>query len=127
MPHCTPEWPRLQKNSEPADLITDAWLAYVGSTDVCRESWGALGVVTLADSAVAEWHGDGATVVNLLDNSTRRLESDALVLATINLAETGLLDALAESGLEVHAVGDCVAPRRANNAFFEGRRLSLKL
>ena len=91
------------------------------------ERLGALGVVTLADSAVSEWHGDGATVVNLLDNSTRRIESDALVLATINVAETGLLDALTESGLEVHTIGDCVAPRRANNAIFEGRRLGLKI
>ena len=38
------------------------------------ERLGALGVVTLADSAVSEWHGDGATVVNLLDNSTRRCQ-----------------------------------------------------
>ncbi len=88
---------------------------------------GALGVVTITDSALAEWHGDGATVVNLLDGSERRIESDALVLATINVAETGLLDALAESGLEVHAIGDCLAPRRANNAIFEGRRLGLKI
>ncbi len=49
------------------------------------------------------------------------------MLATINVAETSLLDALAESGLEVHAAGDCLAPRRANNAIFEGRRLGLKL
>ncbi len=36
-------------------------------------------------------------------------------------------DELAESGLEVHAIGDCVAPRRANNATYEGRKLGLKL
>ena len=65
--------------------------------------------------------------MNLLDNSTRRLDCDALVLATINISETSLLDALAESGLEVHTIGDCLAPRRANNAIFEGRRLGLKL
>ena len=87
----------------------------------------ALGVVTRADSAISEWHGDGATVVNLLDNSTRRIESDALVLATINVAETTLIDALAASGLEIHAIGDCIAPRRSNNGIFEGRRLGLKL
>ncbi len=92
-----------------------------------RQKLAALGVVTLADSAIGEWHGDGATVVNLLDHSTRRIDCDALVLATINVAETGLLDALAKSGLELHAIGDCVAPRRANNAIFEGRRLGLKL
>ncbi len=99
----------------------------ISTNRVLGQRLAALGVVTLADSAVAEWHGDGATVVNLLDNSTRRVESDALVLATINVSETSLLDALGESGLEVHAVGDCIAPRRANNAFFEGRRLGLKL
>ena len=92
-----------------------------------RQRLAALRVVTLADSAVSEWHGDGATVVNLLDNSTRRVDCDALVLATINVAETGLLDALAGSGLEVHGIGDCIAPRRANNAIFEGRRLGLTL
>ncbi|MCZ6863778.1 MAG: FAD-dependent oxidoreductase, partial [Alphaproteobacteria bacterium] len=86
-----------------------------------------LGVETLTDSAVGEWHGDGATVVNLFDNSTRRVDCDALVLATINVAETTLIDDLAGSGLEVHAIGDCVAPRRANNATYEGRKLGLKL
>ncbi len=44
-----------------------------------------------------------------------------------HLAETTLIDELAGSGLEVHAIGDCVAPRRANNATYEGRKLGLKL
>jgi len=34
---------------------------------------------------------------------------------------------LAGNGLEVHAIGDCVAPRRTNNATFERRRLGLKI
>ncbi len=51
----------------------------------------------------------------------------SLVGPRSNAAETSLLGALAKSGLEVHAVGDCLAPRRANNAIFEGRRLGLKL
>ncbi len=92
-----------------------------------RQRLAKLGVETLTDSAVTEWHGDGATVVNLLDNATRRIDCDALVLAGINAAETTLIDALADSGLEVHSIGDCVAPRRANNATYEGRKLGLKL
>ncbi len=92
-----------------------------------RQRLAKLGVETITDAAVREWHGDGATVVNLLDNSTRRIDCDALVLATINLAETTLIDELAESGLEVHAIGDCVAPRRANNATYEGRKRGLEL
>ena len=109
------------------DPMAGAELVRTSADWAMRQRLAALGVVTLADSAVSEWHGDGATVVNLLDNSTRRVDCDALVLATINVSETGLLDALAGSGLEVHAIGDCVAPRRANNAIFEGRRLALKL
>ena len=92
-----------------------------------RQRRADLGVETLTDAAVSEWHGDGATVVNLLDNSTRRIDCDALVLATINVAETTLGDELAGSGPEVHHIGDCVAPRRANNATYEGRKLGLKL
>ena len=37
------------------------------------------------------------------------------------------MDAVAESGLEVHGIGDCVAPRRVNNATREGRKLGLRL
>ncbi len=55
------------------------------------------------------------------------MAADALVLATCNVAETTLQDELADSDLEVHAIGDCVAPRRANNAFHGGRRLGLRL
>ena len=41
--------------------------------------------------------------------------------------ESTLIDDLAGSGLEVYAIGDCVAPRRANNATYEGRKLGLNL
>ena len=46
---------------------------------------------------------------------------------TTNMAEDGLIGQLAGGGLEVHAIGDCAAPRRANNATYEGRKLGLKL
>jgi len=58
-------------------------------------------------------------------------EFDSLVLATTNRAEDGLRKALHESlageDLEIHAIGDCVAPRTAGMAFFEARRLALDL
>ncbi|MCB1714616.1 MAG: FAD-dependent oxidoreductase [Candidatus Competibacteraceae bacterium] len=92
-----------------------------------RQRLAQLGVVTYTDSALAQWHGDGATLRNLLDNSEHRLDCAALVLATPPVAETSLLDELADSTLEWHAIGDCVAPRRAHNAIFEGRRLALSL
>ena len=48
------------------------------------------------------------------------------MLATIDQAETTLIGDLAGSGLKVHAIGDSVAPCRANNATYEGRKLGLR-
>lgn len=84
-------------------------------------------MVEIGDSAITEWHGDAAEVVNLLDGNTRRLEADTLVTATIGEAQTRLSDDLAGAGVELHAVGDCVAPRLAVMAIYEGRRLGMIL
>ena len=92
-----------------------------------RRTLRQLGVQFIIESAVREWHGDAATIVDLLDSSTRRDHYDALILATPNVAETALFDALAESDVELHAVGDCVAPRWAVHAIYEGRKLGLSL
>ena len=92
-----------------------------------RERLRRLGVECVVESAIGEWHGDGATVVGLLDGSERRIDADALVLATVNAPERTLPDALAASGREVHAIGDCVAARQAPAAIYEGRKLSLEL
>ncbi len=81
-----------------------------------RSALKRLGVAFITDAAIREWHGDGATIVDLLDGSERRADYDALILATPNVAASTLFDALAGSALELHAVGDCVAPRWAVHA-----------
>jgi 2,4-dienoyl-CoA reductase-like NADH-dependent reductase (Old Yellow Enzyme family)/pyruvate/2-oxoglutarate dehydrogenase complex dihydrolipoamide dehydrogenase (E3) component len=86
-----------------------------------------LGVTMLTESAVTAWHGDGAMVRNLLDGSEERVAADALVLATANVAEVSAAEDLAESGVELHTIGDALAPRRAHNAIYEGRKLGLRL
>jgi len=92
-----------------------------------RRKFKELGVASITDAALAEWHGDGASVIDLRDGTRHRHHADALVLATCNRAGTALAEALAGSGLEIHAIGDCVAPRLANMAFYEGRKLGLGL
>ncbi len=87
----------------------------------------ALGVEAIVEAAVSAWRGDGATVVDLRDGGTREIAADALVLATCNAPEAGLAVALADSGIEIHAIGDCVAARRAAAAIYEGRRLGREL
>jgi len=86
-----------------------------------------LGVTMLTESAVTEWTPQGAVVRNLQDGSTRLVEADSLVLATTNEAQTWLADALSEQGIAHHTVGDCVAPRLAVHAIYEGRALGLKI
>jgi hypothetical protein len=49
------------------------------------------------------------------------------VIAETPVAETTLGTELAAMGLALHQVGDCVAPRRASLAFYEGRELALRL
>jgi len=92
-----------------------------------RQKFKQLGVQVFTESAVAEWHGDGATVIDLRDRSESRVAADALVLATTNVANSWLADELAGRGLEIHQVGDCVAARHANMATYEGRKVGLAL
>lgn len=92
-----------------------------------RAKFKQAGIEVLTSSAIAEWHGDGATILDILDQTTRRIDADTLVLAVTNTAETTLLDELRELRIPTHAVGDCVAPRHAPAATVEGRRLGLTL
>jgi NADPH-dependent 2,4-dienoyl-CoA reductase/sulfur reductase-like enzyme len=92
-----------------------------------RQKLQTLGVRTLTDAAITAWHGDGAEVLDLRDGATQRLAADALVLATVNQSQTWLQEGLSADGLEVHAIGDCVAPRLAVMAIYEGRELALRL
>lgn len=54
-------------------------------------------------------------------------EADALVLATTNTSNDSLTEELVGSESEVHAVGDCVAPRTAAMAIYEGRQTGMRL
>ena len=92
-----------------------------------RRSLKKLGVRMMTESGVAEWHGDGATVIDFLDGSKQRIAADSLVLATTNVPERSLYDALSGSEALLHLIGDAAAAREANVAIFEARRLALAL
>ncbi len=89
-----------------------------------------LGVETIVHSAIGEWHGDGATLINILDNSTRDIAADTLVLATPNVSVRWLgdaLDAWHGRAPQMFQIGDGVAPRGAPAAIYEGRTTALAL
>ncbi len=105
-----------------------AWELVRTATDwPLRRKLAQLGVATVGDAAITAWHGDGADIVDLRSGTTRRIDADALVIAATNDAQTALGDALAGGDLEVHSIGDCVAPRLAVMAIYEGRALAMRL
>ena len=57
----------------------------------------------------------------------RLIEADSLVLATVNRADDGLARDLETTGIELRTIGDCVAPRQAAYAIYEGRKVALEL
>jgi thioredoxin reductase len=95
--------------------------------DTLRERFAKYGVEVLLATALSEWKGSTARLMNLYTGETEEREFDSLVLATTNTPEDRLTKELAAAGLELHAIGDTVAARSASMAFYEGRKLALAL
>jgi hypothetical protein len=67
---------------------------------------------------------DGLTVLHHPTGQDRRVACDWVVLAVPQQPLEGLyFDLAARADLEVHRVGDCIAPRRAHAAVIEGQRV----
>lgn len=92
-----------------------------------RQALRKLGVQWIVESSIAEWHGNGATILDHNTTDRRFVEADALVIATTNFAADWLTPALAARGFATRLIGDCAAPRQAPYAFFEGRKAGLEI
>ncbi|MCG8355443.1 MAG: FAD-dependent oxidoreductase, partial [Kiloniellales bacterium] len=92
-----------------------------------RKRFARAGGEAVTSSALLSWSGETARLRSLLDGREWERAFDSLVLATLPEPENELQAALADSGLELHAIGDCVAPRRAVLAIYEGRKLGMAL
>ncbi|TSA15483.1 MAG: FAD-dependent oxidoreductase [Comamonadaceae bacterium] len=103
------------------------WIQRTAGDGNLRGRMKKLGVQWFVESAVTQWHGDAATVRNMLDGSEARIAADALVLATTNAAETSLSDELVASGVSFSMAGDNVAARLAVHAIYEGRLIGMKI
>ena len=97
------------------------------TADTTRERFMKLGVETVVATVVTKWQGNTATLVNLYTGDEETREFDSLVLACTNHSDDALQAELAGAGMEVHAIGDTVAPRTAAMAVYEGRKLGLAL
>ena len=100
------------------------WIQRTAGDGQLRARLSRLGARWLTESVVTTWHGDGASVRSVLDGSETRVDADALVLATTNVAQTDLADALRATVRELHVVGDANAARLAVHAIYEARALA---
>ena len=73
------------------------------------------------------WDGAQATVRSTLTGAEESIAADSLVIAETPVAETTLAAELRRRGVAFEAIGDCVAPRRASLAIYEGRELARRL
>ncbi|WP_216180596.1 FAD-dependent oxidoreductase [Verticiella alkaliphila] len=70
------------------------------------------------------WDGRVLTVEDVSCGELHRHEADALVLAQYHMANDSLRAPLQAAGLQVREAGDCLAPRTAMEAVYEGARLA---
>jgi NADPH-dependent 2,4-dienoyl-CoA reductase/sulfur reductase-like enzyme len=92
-----------------------------------RRRFAAAGGAMRPSTVVLAWDGAGATLRSTLTGAEDRIEADTLVIAETPVAETAVADELRARGIGFEAIGDCVAPRRASLAIYEGRELALRL
>jgi 2,4-dienoyl-CoA reductase-like NADH-dependent reductase (Old Yellow Enzyme family) len=107
--------------------IVGAGLAHSAADGPLRKRFARAGGRSMTSAAVLGWQDGVAAVVSTLTGELMKLDADALVIAETPVAETGLATELAARGIRFRQVGDCVAPRRASLAFYEGRRLARSL
>ena len=92
-----------------------------------------LGVVLLPMQRVAWIDESGVTAFDAVASAATGVLKDVLLPADVVVCYSGkrVVDELAGplrgAGLEVHTVGDCVAPRRINHATFEAHAIGRKL
>jgi NADPH-dependent 2,4-dienoyl-CoA reductase/sulfur reductase-like enzyme len=100
-------------------------IARTAADGAARRRMAKLGVVFKTESCIARWHGNGATVLNMLTGAEEVVPASGLVMATTNRAFDPFPEGFA--GKKTLRIGDCAAPRLAAYAFHEGRKLALSL
>ena len=94
-------------------------IARTAADGPARRRMAQLGVQMRTEHMVMAWHGNGATLRNLLTGEAEVWPASDLVMSTTNTAFDPFPPSL--KGKTLHRIGDCAAPRLAAFAFYEGR------
>ena len=85
-------------------------------------------VVLLPHTRFVGWDDGKPVIADIFTDRPRVMgDIDTVVWAAPGKAESGLAVPLRNAGLEVHAIGDCVAPRRLESAINEAQRVARAL
>ena len=107
------------------DAMVGKELTRTAADGALRRALATKGAQMFTEHCVTRWHGNGATLRNLLTGIEIQVSASALVMATTNLAFDPFPERI--EGKTLHRIGDCAAPRLAAYAFHEGRKLALAL
>jgi hypothetical protein len=101
---------------------------YHSAADVpLRRHFAAAGGVMRPEGVILGWDGVEVVIRSTLTNEVDSIPADTLVIAETPVADTSMAAELTKRGIPFEAIGDCVAPRRASLAFYEGRELALRI
>ncbi|MCY1128387.1 FAD-dependent oxidoreductase [Frigidibacter sp. RF13] len=100
-------------------------VARTSADGAARRKLARLGARFMTEHCIAAWHGNGATVRNLLTGEEQVIEASDLVMTTTNRSFDPFPETFA--GKNTHRIGDCAAPRLAAYAFHEGRKVALSI
>ena len=120
----------LQESGCDVTIVTSAPAVATGlfhsAADVpARRRFAVAGGRMEPHTTVARWTADGAELRSVLTGVCEVRPFDWLVAAETPIARAELAAALDAAGVTHVAVGDCVAPRRASLAIYDGRRAGM--
>ncbi len=110
-----------------ADPMVARELQRSGTDYPARQSLAKLGTAFVTESALLGWSGNGAEVQSILTGERQIIAAGSLVLATGNVVDTTIADALRAKGLKPHCLGDAQGTRLAAAAIYDGRKVGLAL
>lgn len=119
----------LQERGCEVTLVTSAASAAAGlfhsaADGPARWRFAQAGGEVVTSTVVLAWADGGAVLRSTLTGAEDHRPADWLVVAETPVARTTLAAELVAAGVAHHAIGDCVAPRRASLAIYEARRLA---
>lgn len=130
---CGTAWHLAEQGHQVTLVSTDALVGMgLNRSDanyIFRKTVSKLGVEFVTDSIITDWSGDTATLFNTMTETETKFSADTLIMATVNESLNTLekeTKKLAHQ-LKIHSIGDCVAPRTAVMAIYEGRKLAMSL